>query len=205
MISHDAGIILVNVPFNGTYDFEKEYVKRNYESAIASNDTRKNRDILEKKELGKIVSQFYDYELFTLTKSPYLRAYEMFVHERNLVDEKWFKKLSIGKFYEGILNRKIENKTEILKQIDYCKSNGNYFGHEVNFEVNHRFQYEKLSGGDFTDINNFLREHNSNTINYMCVNVQSNQKWDEEYDEHSIEIVNYLFEEDFDFGNYRKL
>ena len=205
MISHEHGIILVNVPFNGTYDFETEYVKRNYETVIASNDTRKNRDIIEKKELGKIISQFYDYELFTITKSPYLRAYEMFVHERNLVDEKWFKKLTIGKFYEGILNRKIENKTEILKQIDYCKSQGNYFGHEVNFEVNHKFQHEKLSGCDFTDINNFLRENDANTINYMCVDVQFNQKWDEEYDEHSIEIVNYLFEEDFEFGNYRKL
>lgn len=205
MISHDAGIILVNIPFNGTYKFESEYVKRNYESAIASNDTRKNRAIIEKKELGKIIDQFYDYELFTITKSPYLRAYEMWVHEKNLIDEKWFKKLTIGKFYEGILNRKIENKTEILKQIDYCKSNGNYFGHEVNFEVKHKFQYEKLIECDHNDLNNFFREHNANTINYIGVDIQSNQNWDEEYDDHSIEIVNYLFEEDFEFGNYRKL
>lgn len=205
MISHDAGIILVNVPFNGTYEFEFEYVKRNYEIAIASNDTRKNRAIVEKKELGKIIDQFYDYELFTITKSPYLRAYEMWVYEKNLRDEKWFKKLTIGKFYEGILNRKIENKTEILKQIDYCKSQNKYFGYDITFEVKNKFQYEKLSGGDSTDLNNFLRENDANTINYMCVDLQFNQKWDEEYDEHSIEIVNYLFEEDFEFGNYQKL
>jgi hypothetical protein len=57
---------------------------------------------------------------------------------------------------------------------------------------------------DFSEINEFLNNNGLNQLTYY-VEPELNEKWREHYDKNSIEIINYIFEEDFDYCGYRKI
>jgi hypothetical protein len=209
MISHEYGFMLVHIPFTGSEFLEEDYVKRNHEFVIASSDTKKlARGIpLEGNQLGKTIKQFYDYELFAITKSPYLRAVEMWINAQPKLRECGVGRLTLGNYYENLLNQwNYAPDDKIIKQVDYLKSvDGMYFDTEVDVEVNNLFKYEFLIDGDMTELNEFLRNFGADGMPYYVDSNKLDDKWDEEYDDHAIEMVNYIFDEDFEYCGYSKL
>ena len=209
MISHEYGVIMVHVPFSGTDVFEDCYIRNNHEHCISSFDTRKlpKNEPLEGHSLGKTINQFYDYELFSVVKSPYLRAYEMWKKNQSKLKKLKIQKQDIGEYFENLLNgQNCADGDKIKLQVDYLKSkNNSYFGYDnVDFEVNNLFHYETLMDNDFNEINEFLNNNGLNQLTYY-VEPELNEKWREQYDKNSIEIINYIFEEDFDYCGYRKI
>lgn len=208
MISHEFGFVFVHVPFSGSESLEEDYLKKNGDIAIASADVdRLPWDTpMEGKNLGTIVKQFHDYDLFAIVKSPYLRAAEMWINAQSKLRKAEVGKLTLGNYYENLLNKwKYAPDDKIDKQVDYLRSkDGEYFGVEVDFEVKNLFKYETLVDSDMSELNNFLAESLAPPLNYYH-DPSLLKDWDQHFDSHAIEMVNYIFEEDFEFCDYRKL
>jgi hypothetical protein len=208
MISHEFGFVFVHIPFNGSESLEEEYLKKNGEYAIASTDIDKLPwdTSLEGENLGNVIKQFHDYDLFAMVKSPYLRAVEMWLDAQTKLRIAGVGRLSLGNYYENLLNKwKYAPDDRIDRQVDYLRStDGKYFGVDVEFAVENLFKYENLVDGEMSELNKFLTEvSNTNVSYYYDPNLLKN--WEEHYDRHAIEMVNYVFGEDFDFCGYRKL
>tara|TARA_Y100001933_G_C19004973_1_gene566194 strand:- start:3188 stop:3817 length:630 start_codon:yes stop_codon:yes gene_type:complete len=209
MISHEYGFMLVHIPFTGSKSFEEDYVKRNHEFVIASSDTKKLAQELplEGNQLAKTIKQFYDYDLFAIVKSPYLRAVEMWINAQPKLRECGVGRLTLGNYYENLLNKwKFAPDDKIDKQVDYLKSiNGMYFNTEVDVNVKHLFKYEFLVEGNMVELNEFLKSLGANGMPFYHDSKKLDDTWDEYYDDHAIEMVNYIFAEDFEVCGYSKL
>ncbi len=209
MISHEYGFMLVHVPFNGSEFLEEDYVKRNHEFVIASTDTKKLAQELplEGKQLAKTIKQFYDYELFAMVKSPYLRAVEMWLEAQTKLRKSGVGRLTLGNYYENLLNKwKYAPDDKIVRQVDYLKSsNGVYFETELDVEVTNLFKYEFLVDGDMKELNEFLNNFDASGLPFYHDPTKIDDSWDEHYDDHAIEMVNYIFAEDFEYCGYSKL
>ena len=209
MISHDSGVILVNVPFSGADVFENCYIKKNDESCISSYDTKKlsQNEPLQHASLGRTINQFYDYSLFSIVKSPYLRAYEIWKKGQSNLKKEKMGKQDLGEYFENMLNGwNCIPEDKVESQSVYLQSNDNsYFGYNnVEFKVEELFHYENLIKNELTDINDFLEENQMRPLTYF-VDPDFNEDWSEYYDKNAIEIINYVFEEDFAYCGYRKL
>lgn len=209
MISHEYGFMLVHIPFTGSKSLEEDYVKRNHEFVIASDDTKKLAQELplEGNQLAKTIKQFYDYDLFAIVKSPYLRAVEMWIDAQPKLRKSGVGRLTLGNYYENLLNQwKCAPDDKIIKQVDYLKStNGMYFGTEVDVNVNNLFKYEFLVDGNITELNEFFTRVGSNGMPFYHDPQKLDDDWDAHYDDHAIEMVNYIFAEDFEVCGYSKL
>lgn len=209
MISHEYGFMLVHIPFTGSKSLEEDYVKRNHEFVIASSDTKKlaKELTLEGNQLAKTIKQFYDYDLFAIVKSPYLRAVEMWINAQPKLRECGVGRLTLGNYYENLLNKwKFAPDDKIDKQIDYLKSiNGMYFDTEVDVNVKHLFKYEFLVEGNMVELNEFLKSLGANGLPFYYDPNKLDDTWDEYYDDHAIEMVNYIFADDFEICGYSKL
>ena len=208
MISHEFGFVFVHVPFTGSESLEEDYLKKNGDMAIASNDVdRLPWDTpLAGENLATIVKQFHDYDLFAMVKSPYLRAVEMWLDAQAKLRIAGVGRLTLGNYYENLLNKwKYASDDRIDKQVDYLRSvDGKYCGVEVDLEVKNLFKYETLVDSDMSALNNFLADSYAPPLNYYY-DPSLLKDWDQHYDKHAIEMVNYIFEEDFEFCGYRKL
>ena len=208
MISHEFGFVLVHVPFNGSESLEEDYLKHNGEYVISSFDVANLPwdTPLEGENLGKLVAQFPGYELSALVKSPYLRAVGMWLDAQSKLRVAGVGRLTLGNYYENLLNKwKYAPDDKIDKQVDYLRStNGEYFGVEVDFEVGTLFKYENLVDGEMAELNEFLTELGTAAISYYH-DPSMLKDWEDHYDDHAIEMVNYIFEEDFSFCGYHKL
>lgn len=209
MISHEFNFIQIHIPFTSSKSVEEEYVNRNHEYVIASDDTKKlAKELpLEGKQLAKTIKQFYDYELFAIVKNPYLRAFEMWHDALPRLKEVGLNRMTLGKYYENLLNKWQFNPADsISKQSDYLRSsNGKFMDIDVEVKVEHLFKYEFLKDGDMTDLNNFLNGLSAPSLPFYYDNKEIQDDWDKHFDGHAIEIVNYIYEEDFDLCGYRKL
>lgn len=209
MISHDCGVILVNIPFNGTDIFEDLYIKKHERNIIASTDVKKlpNKEPLTGRNLAKIIRQFHDYEVFSIVKSPYRRAYEMWIAGQKKLKQSNIKKQNLGEYYENLLNgwNCVEDDS-ILRQTSYLKTKNNtYFGEKnVNFEVTNLFNYEKLIENNLYELNDFLTENNLHSLQFY-VDPFYHEDWREHFDSHSIDLINYIFDEDFEYCGYGKI
>ena len=209
MISHEYSFVQVHVPFNGGEFLEEDYVKRNHEFVIASTDTKKLAQELplEGRQLAKTIRQFHDYELFSVVKSPYLRAVEMWLEAQSKLRKSGVGRLTLGNYYENLLNNwKYAPDDKIIKQVDYLKStDGVYLETEVEVEVKNLVKYEFLVDGEMKELNDFLISLGAPILPYYHDPTKLDDSWDEHFDNHAIEMVNYIFDEDFDFCGYHKL
>lgn len=209
MISHEFSFIMVNIPFSGGAGLEEDYVKYNHEFVIASNDTRKlaQSKPLIGTQLAKTIYQFYDYELFAIVKSPYLRAFEMWKSAQHKLKNSGIGKLTLGNYYENLLNNwKCAPDDAIVKQSDYIKStNGVYLDFEVDVSIKNLFKYEFLVDGNISELNEYFQEIEAPTISFYSDGVKYDDSWNDHFDAHAIEVVNYIFEDDFQLCGYRKL
>ena len=209
MISHEYSFMQVHVPFNGGEFLEEDYVKRNHEFVIASTDTKKLAQELplEGRQLAKTIRQFHDYELFSVVKSPYLRAVEMWLEAQSKLRKSGVGRLTLGNYYENLLNNwKCAPDDEIIRQVDYLKStDGVYFETDVDMEVKHLIKYEFLVDGNMSELNDFLISLDAPILPFYHDPMKLDDSWDDNYNDHAIEIINYIFEEDFEYCGYSKL
>lgn len=208
MISHEFGFVFVHVPFNGSESLSEDYLKHNGEYVISSFDVENLPwdTPLEGENLGSFVKQFPEHELFAMVKSPYLRAVEMWIEAQSKLRIAGIGRLTLGNYYENLLNNwKCAPDDKIDRQVDYLRStDGEYYGVDVDFKVTTLFKYENLVDGEMADINEFLSELGTSNVNYYY-DSSILKNWEDHYDDHAIEMVNYIFEEDFSFCGYHKL
>lgn len=209
MISHDLGVILVHVPFSGSDLLEENYLLNKNEEFISSFDTKKlpRKKILEKSELAHTIRTFYDYDLFAIVKSPYQRAFEIWKHHAYKLKKSKSSKQTIGEFYENILNGwtssedvSINTQTKFLKTI-----NDTYFNAtDINFEVTNLFHYEALLKNDLSEINTFFKHQEMPLLSFYA-DSGIKKDWRDSLDDHAVEVINYIFDEDFDYCGYGKI
>ena len=209
MISHDCGVIFVNIPHCGGDLFEDFYIKKSDDTIISSSDVKKlpGGVPLVGKSLGKTIRQFHDYDLFAIVKSPYLRAHEMWIEGQTKLRKSSIRKQSIGEYYENLLNGwECADDDAISCQASYLKSTDeSYFGEtNVDFEVKNLFHYENLMENNLTEINEFLTYSGMHPLQFY-VDYSYNDVWREHFDQHSIEMINYIFDEDFEYCGYIKI
>lgn len=209
MISHDLGVILVHVPFSGSKIFEESYLTNKNNDFISSYDVKKlpTKTVLEKKELGNTIRKFYDYDLFAIVKSPYQRAYEMWKNDIGKLKRSKIAKQTLGEYYENLLNGwNTSEDTVIETQVSYLKStNNSYFGaDDVDFSVDNLFYYEDLVKTNLVQINSFFEELGMPMLNFYS-DYELKKDWRETIDDHAVEVINYIFDEDFDYCGYGKI
>jgi hypothetical protein len=210
MISHDNGVILVCVPYSGADIFENCYMQIQKTDCISSFDTKRLPDnkILTENTLGNTIRKFHDYDLFAIVKSPYQRAYEMWMVGQSKLKKSRIGKQTIGEYYENLLNGwDCVEGDKIQTQVEYLKSDDNntYFGaSDVNFKVENLYHYEDLIKNKFDGVNDFLSYNDMNNLSYY-IDYDYDETWRENYDKNSIDIVNYVFDEDFSYCGYGKI
>lgn len=207
MISHENGLIFIHVPYNGGSILEELYLKKG-NPFISSTDTKKlaRGEILTGRTLAKTIKQFYDYDLFSLVKSPYLRAFEMWRDNHQTIKKTKYKKLTIGEYFENILNKKDEFK-DLYKstQKSHLVADGYFYGEQnLNFEVNNLFSYEDMIKSNLDSINEFLSSNDAPLVGFY-IDSDYDDSWRDNYDKNSIDIINYVFEEDFQYCGYQKI
>ena len=189
--------------------FEDFYIKKNDNTIISSTDTKRLPDKipLVGKSLGKAIRQFHDYDLFSIVKSPYHRAHEMWLEGQTKLRKASIRKQSVGEYYENLLNGwECAEDDMIYSQVSCLKStDGAYFGEKnVDFEVKTLFHYEDLVDNNLADINEFLTRCGMHSLQFY-VDYSYNDIWREHFDQHSIEMINYIFDEDFEYCGYGKI
>jgi len=204
MISHDNGVIYIDIPFSGGSSFKEFYIDKHKDSMKTIEG--ENRQAVDK-ATGKYIKQFFDYDIFTIVKNPYHRAVDMWSVAQSKYKKTNIKKQTIGEYYENLLNKwDCADGDAIVRQVDYLKSNNDcYFGvSDVSFETEHLFYFEDLIDSKLDSINLFFSENYMPRLAFY-VEFSPNESWRDHYDKHSIEIINYIFDEDFEYCGYGKI
>ena len=90
MISHDSRVILVTFLFPQMYLKIVTLKKMTKVVFLRMIQKLSQNEPLQHASLGRTINQFYDYSLFSIVKSPYLRAYEIWKRgQSNLKKKKW--------------------------------------------------------------------------------------------------------------------
>lgn len=207
MISHENGLIFIHIPYNSGNEVEQCYLKKS-NPFISAFDTKKlaKGEPLIGANLSNTIKQFFDYDLFSIVKSPYLRAYDMWVSNQSLIRKTKYKKLTIGEYLEFILN-KYEGFADLYigTQKSHLVSTGAMYGiNKLEFEVSNLFPYEDIIDNKFENINSFLETSHATPFSYF-VDTKYDEDWRENYNKNSINMVNYIFDEDFQYCGYQKI
>ena len=198
MISHDCGVIYLNIPFSGGESFNKFYVDR-YKGSMKRIEGNNENEIKQNTE--KYIHDFYDYDLFTIVKNPYHRAVDMWLNAQSKFKRTSIKKQSISEYFENLLNKwDCSDEDYISYQTDYLIKKDNH----INYEVKNIFHVEDLINGKFDRINLFLEDNYMPSMSFYIEEPQD-ENWRDYYNKDSIEIINYIFDEDFEYCGYGKI
>lgn len=179
MISNEHGIHLVNIPFSGYDLFMKAFAESNNELTM---DDEKLNDCIE-------------YENFAIVRSPYLRAAYIYKNGMKLRKEHELKPQNFSKYFENNLNKWDTLETDLFTtQYNYIKD---IDGVEL-------WKYEELLDSWF-GLNDFLNESGVRPIKYYS-EIDPIKNWHDFYEEPTaVELVEYIFEDDFENLGYTKL
>lgn len=200
MVSHECGVIYIDVPFSGGKSFEEFYIKKHNQLFV------KNKEDINK-YTAKCIREFFDYDIFAIVKNPYHRAVDMWLSAQSKYKKTNVKKQTIGEYYENLLNGwDCADGDALIFQTTYLKSKNGYYleTKDIDFECSNIFYYEELIDSKLDKINDFLSSNNMPNLSFF-LDTSSNENWREYYDTQSIEIINYIFDEDFDYCGYRKI
>tara|TARA_B100001093_G_C26860593_1_gene1030012 strand:- start:15514 stop:16056 length:543 start_codon:yes stop_codon:yes gene_type:complete len=180
MISNEHGLNFIEIPYSGGNLFSESLLDTN-------RDLKKDNNLLDK------AIEYYN---LAIIKNPYQRAVDIYKNGMQLRKENNLKSLKFATYFENTLN-----KWGDLVEIDNFTSQYNYI---KDFEDIDTFKYEDLIKS-WHSINEYIENIGLNTIRfYTDPDVIKN--WETEYKEReSIEIVNYVFEDDFKNLDYTKL
>ena len=178
MISNEFGFYLIDIPFSGTQLFKEAFLETNRDIDFS--------DVLSEKCI--------EYHKLTIVKNPYLRAAYIYKNGMMLRKEHELKSQPFTSYFENNLNNwdtlecdRIYTQYSYLKKID-------------NVDI---FKYEELLES-WADLNIYLGEIGFNSLRYYTE--PEFKDWKSYYkDESSLEIVEYIFEDDFEKLGYTKL
>tara|TARA_B100000900_G_C20567164_1_gene711637 strand:+ start:1173 stop:1709 length:537 start_codon:yes stop_codon:yes gene_type:complete len=178
MISNEHGVVFLNVPFSG-FEFLKEVL-------LKSNPETSFED--------EIIDDCIEYEYVALVKNPYYRAAAIYKNGCKLRKELKLKSQNFSEYFENTLNR------WDFVESDVFETQTSYFP-EKDLTM---FAYEKLLDS-WSDFNQFISSAGLNTIQYYT-DPDPIKNWETHYeDKIAVELVNYIFEDDFENLGYTKL
>jgi hypothetical protein len=177
MVSNELGFVFVSVPYVGFELFKSVYCEKNGEHTIDDS----------------ILLEVLDYEYAAIIKNPYHRAVDIWKNGCAIRKEQNKKQQLLGKYFENHLNRWDYVDEDLFDtQVSYMRTP----------PVEHLFRYEDLMEGNWVIINKFLKSMGSLGIDYYA-DPDGEHDWKQYYeDPYTIEVVNYMFEKDFDFCKY---
>ena len=180
MISNEHGFNFIEIPYSGS-DLFAEIFKET------------NRDL---KLDDQLISKSIEYYNSTIVKNPYHRAVSIYKNGMQLRKENDLKSQKLATYFENTLN----NWGELVKD-DEFHSQYFYLKKLDDLDV---FKYEDLIKS-WHPINEYLNEIGLNTIRYFT-DPDVVKNWENEFEEkEAVEIVNYIFEDDFNHLGYPKL
>lgn len=180
MISNEHGFNFIEIPFGGGDLFLDPF-------------RESNRDL---KEDGVLLDNSIEYYNLCIVQNPYQRAVSLYKNGMQLRKEHDLKSQNFSTYFENNLNKWGDpvNDDNFTSQHDYIKS---YDDIDI-------FKYEELLKSWHT-INEYLVDIGLNTIKYY-VDPGVVKKWENHYDDKiAIELINYIFEDDFEKLGYTKL
>jgi hypothetical protein len=178
MISNEHGIVFLDIPFSGS-DFLKEVlIKSNPETSFDD----------------ELIVECIEYEYVALVKNPYYRAVTIYQNGCRLRKEHKLKSQRFAEYFENNLNRwdfvdddKFETQTSYFPDEDLTM-----------FLSEHLLE-------SWHDFNQFITSIGLNTIRYYT-DPDPIKNWETHYeDKIAIELINYIFEDDFENLGYSKL
>jgi hypothetical protein len=178
MISNEHGIVFVNIPFTG-FELLSEVI-------LNSNPKTTFNDV--------IADKCIEYEYVALVKNPYHRAVALYQEGMRLRKEHNLKTQSFSEYFENILNKWDFVPSDIFEtQTHYLVSEDTLmFKHEVMLE-------------DWAQFNEVLLTCGLTPIRYYT-DAHPIKKWEKHYDDViAVELINYIFEDDFKNIGYSKL
>ena len=178
MISNEYGFNFIEIPLSGSELFLTTFKESNPDCVITD---EKNDKCIE-------------YHNMAIVKSPYLRASCIFRNGLSLRKEHGLKPQTFTSYFENNLNKwdalttdKFHSQYHYIKEVD-------------DIEV---FKYEELMD-TWAPLNEYLGDIGVNTIKYFSEPII--KKWQDDYkDEGAVEMVEYIFEDDFENLGYSKL
>jgi len=178
MISNEYGFNFIEIPVSGSELFLEIFKESNRECKLT--DERLNTCI--------------EYHTMSIVKSPYLRASCIFRNGSQLRKEHNLKPQTFLSYFENNLNKRDSLSHDIFHpQYNYIKD-------EEDIEI---FKYENLLD-DWSPLNSYLTNVGLNSIRYFSEQLIKN--WQGDYKEDgTIELVEYIFEDDFENLGYSKL
>jgi hypothetical protein len=178
MISNEYGFNFIEIPVSASELFLRVFKESNPECKLVD------------KKLDKCI----EYHTMSIVKSPYLRASYIFRNGMQLRKESGLKPQTFPSYFENNLN-----KWETLPS-DIFHSQYNYIKDETDIEI---FKYEDLLD-DWSPLNSYLGDIGLHSVRYFSEQIIKN--WESDYnDSDALEIVEYIFEEDFENLGYSKL
>jgi hypothetical protein len=178
MISNEYGFNFVEIPHSGTELFLDIFLKSNSQCKISD----------EK------LDSYIEYHTMCIVKSPYLRASHIYRNGNKLRKENDLKTQSFVSYFENNLNKWDSLDDDIFyPQYHYIKN-------ESDIQI---FKYEELLDNWFS-LNEYISEIGLSTLKYFSEPAIKN--WHDDYkEEGSAELVEYIFEDDFENLGYSKL
>ncbi len=180
MISNEHGFNFIEIPFSGGNLFVDSFRETNVDF--------KEDDVLLDKSI--------EYYNAVIVQSPYQRAVSIYKNGVSLRKEHDLKYQKFPTYFENNLNNwgELVESDKFTSQFDYIK---NYKDVDI-------FKYEELIDS-WHPINEYITNIGLNTIKYYT-NPIAIKDWEDNYlEKESIEIVNYIFEDDFENLGYSKL
>ena len=179
MISNEHGLVFLEVPFSG-FDLLKDVL------------IRSNQETLFNDEL---LVNCIEYDYVTVVKNPYHRAVSIYQNGCKLRKDLKLKSQNFIQYFENNLN-----KWDTVEG-DVFETQESYFLNQTDVNI---FYYESLLE-DWTKFNEYITGTGLSSIKYY-VDPDPIKKWESHYDDKiAIELVNYIFENDFDRLGYTKL
>lgn len=178
MISNEHGIVFLDIPFSGFKFLKEVLIETNKETSFTD----------------KIIDDCIEYEYVALVKNPYHRAVSIYQNGCRLRKKHKLKSQSFIKYFENNLNQ-----WDFVKD-DVFETQKSYFPN-TSATI---FDYDKMLE-DWSEFNHFISSTGLNPIRYYTDSDQI-KKWEDHYDDKiAIELVNYIFENDFENLGYTKL
>lgn len=180
MVLNEYGLNFIEIPFSGGDIFVKIF-----------KETNRDEDVDD-----ELVEKSIEYHNISIVQNPYQRAVSIYKHGLQLRKENDLKSQEFTAYFENNLNK----WGELVKD-DVFYSQNHYLKNYEDLEI---FKYEDMLK-TWQPMNEVLTELGLNSIRYYT-DPDAIKNWEDEYKEkESIEIVNYIFENDFKNLGYSKL
>lgn len=178
MILDEYGLNFIEIPFSGSELFVSEF-------------DINNQDVVKSENLSSAI----EYHNLAIVKNPYLRACHIYRNGSKIRKDKKMNQQSFASYFENNLN-----KWDFVQE-DVIRSQHSYLSKIENLIL---FKHEELLE-NWQNLNKLLGELGLSNIQ-VYIESDNLKDWEKHYeDPTALEIVEYMFESDFENLGYSKL